>query len=239
MKYLLLLLLLLPLSADAGREVPTGATDDTISSTDGRTNVTGRGTGTTFVVAGWFNVLGSASQGDFDNLYSESMPGDQQLNIFLRINGNINFFYRPGGFGNPSCSITDTGVYDDGKWHWYTFIGSADNAYTAYVDGIQTAATCTTSLTTSNTLSGIILNAASGQSLVVGAKFGRTMNWRQSLPIQVVKAAMYGFVLVKPNVFWPMLGIGTTEVDWSGNGLTGTVAGGMPGSSNPPIGRLF
>lgn len=217
------------------RKVTSGQ-DDSITSTIGA--CAGRGTGTTWAIIGWFRATDNAGGSDFADIYFEhENTDDDYLNIQLKTSGVINFFYRPGGFGQPTIDFTTAGSYDDDVWHWLFFVCRADNDFEAFIDGTSVGSS-TTSVTNSVTPDLVSVNKNINQSLPVDSQFAHWINFKTSLSIGEAFAMAYGQWVRHPNMYWE-LGIGSPEPDWSGEGNAGTVNGGMVLGDNPPIGPWF
>lgn len=214
-----------------------GGSGDYVNNTDANAGCSARGTGTTWTLILWFVASDNAAGSGFAALYAEDFAGDTSLSIQMNTNGTLKFFYRPGGFGQPTFTITSGGAYDDDIWHWLMFTCTADNAYEAFVDGVSVG-TDTTSITQTATLNNTYIGAVGANQLPVGSRMARCANFKVALTLGEGAAFAYGQFVRHPNLWWE-LGIASTEPDWSGNGYSGTVNSSMPDGSNPPIGPWF
>lgn len=185
----------------------------------------------------WFFSPDSSTGSNFDNIFNErDSTGDDYLTMHLKTSGGVNFFYRPGGFGQPSTSITSSAIVDDLLWHTLCFVHRSTTDRQAYIDFVSAGAD-TTSITNSRTPLLLGLSSSGSQDLPAGAKIANVQLYKSALTLGQMKAAMYGFRTVKPHAYFP-LGLSSPEVDWSGLGVTLNKLN-TSVNGNPPIGRLF
>lgn len=207
--------------------------------------VGGRGTGTTWAVICWMRSPDNVAGSDFAQLYAETDAAtDAYLNCQMNKAGRLRFFYRPGGFGQPTASIDITGPYDDNVWYWTAFICLGDASYRALVgstdpDAAPAVGTSTTSITNSVTRDELKVGSG-GNNLPTGGAVAHLMGFQTSLTDDECKAVAFnmGKIAVEPHYHWELDGLDelTTAHDLTSNAFDGTYTNSPTAApDHPPV----
>ena len=179
--------------------------------------------GATFSVVVWFKSPDNAVGSDFANIYFQGNDFPGTLSLQMKQSGVVNYFLRDD---SSNLISLNSGVVDDGNWHWIFVVKRSNTDHQYYMDGVSQGTSATSVGTYTPTLSEVAANGLN--TLPVGGAITRIMLWRRALTLDEARnAAYYGMIKGggAPGVLWAELGFATTEPDWSGSGNNSTAIG--------------
>jgi hypothetical protein len=161
-------------------------------------------------------------------------------------NGKLTFIVSGSGSNARAMSVANFCTTNEWQFVAGTFAGGAvaPKVWRATLGNVPvepsygTSAALGGSVENDATITLNIGRHAAGASRLWDGKIARVMMWDVALTVEELTTVMYGGLIARHPKLLKPLGQSSPEVDWSGNGISGTVTGATV-ADGPPVPWLF